>query len=114
MKRNFKVKPILASTSDEKYYLVDAEGNRYYADKEIKSILEESAEDFYDGEDIGYSAAASVDYLEEWAFNDAVKELGLSGIEHLYIPKELEGDYFDIAYDSAVEFPYAYADYLTL
>lgn len=103
MKRKFKIIPITASTTNGKYYLVDDKGNRYYADDKIDSFLDECARDFYMKEDIGYTAAESVDCLGEWAFNEAPKELGLSGVEHLYVPEELEVEYFDMAYTYACE-----------
>ena len=106
MKRKFEAAPILSSTANGRYYLVDDKGNRYYADDKIDSFLDECARDFYMKEDIGCTAAESVDCLSEWAFNDAPKELGLSGVEHLYVPEELEVEYFDLAYNYACQIGY--------
>lgn len=111
MKRKFKATPISASTTNGMYYLVDDKGNRYYADDKIESFLDECANDFYMKEDIGYTAAESVDCLGEWAFNDAPKELGLSGVDHLYIPEEMEAEYFDLAYTYASQTGYDMYEY---
>ena len=103
MKRKFKATPILASTANGKYYLVDDKGNRYYVDDILESVLYDCVVGCYMQEDLECTAYESVDCLDIWAFEDAAKDLGITGVEHLHVPKELEEEYINFAYELACE-----------
>lgn len=103
------MKRVIKAAHFSNLYLIDNSGSKYDISEELVSqVMDLGVQLAMDG-DINHwlrtssGADKAYAYFEYWAKSKASNDLKLSQDIELYIPKELEDTYYDIAYAASSE-----------